>query len=129
MRSLLLLDRLFEDEEFVVVIAVDSNGISLTFCLKMFLCFLPKAMGHPDVQAGLSPMRIGNSYTVISRKETDDDDDDAVEVGPKELLERLKEERGGTVEVDPVMVNDAVMRRILIRRLCYSTWKLPAKEL
>ena len=37
-------------------------------------CLLDIVMGQPVEQAGLSPIRTGNSYTVTSWKETAEDD-------------------------------------------------------
>lgn len=53
-----------------LLLLASFSSLSEMLLFRTELCFLAKAMGHPAVQAGLSPILNGNSYTVISWKET-----------------------------------------------------------
>lgn len=84
---LLLLD--FED--LLLLLSVMLVRITL-------LCLLARAMGHPVLHAGLSPIRRGNSYTVTSSKDTRRSKED-VEEGAVEVLVVETEEEPGMVTI------------------------------
>jgi hypothetical protein len=66
------LDRRLEGVADLFRVALEAfSSFSEILLVRTELCFLANAIGHPAVQAGLSPIRKGNSYMVTSTKDTD----------------------------------------------------------